>query len=265
MSAAGQPPRPDGVAVVHEVRAEGPVPLWRQPAWAETLPWLVQGTTGAGDGPEPFDLGLFGEAPVGPVLERWRVLREAVGMERAAHAHQIHQARILTHNGGPPGLHVAHGYDGHVTDRAGVLLAVSVADCVPVFVVDPERRRIALVHAGWRGTAAGIVGRAIERLAEEDGDAPGRLHVHMGPAICGACYEVGPEVFEALGERAPEAPAPIDLRAVLARRAVRAGVGVDRLTISTHCTRCTGSELFSHRGGDPHRQVGYIGLVPGSA
>jgi hypothetical protein len=88
------------------------------------------------------------------------------------------------------------------------------------------------------------------------------LLVHLGPAICGKCYEVGPEVFTALGLPAPRAPRPVDLRGVLAARAAAEGVDPSRLTISAHCTRCTGSGLFSHRGGDLGRQVGYIGVRP---
>ena len=88
------------------------------------------------------------------------------------------------------------------------------------------------------------------------------LHVHFGPAICGACYEVGPEVFEALNQPVPPCPTPIDLRAVLVERAVAAGVDRSQVTVSGHCTRCTGSGLFSHRGGDAERQVGYLGVRP---
>jgi copper oxidase (laccase) domain-containing protein len=73
---------------------------------------------------------------------------------------------------------------------------------------------------------------------------------------------VGPEVFAALGLPTPRAPRPIDLRGVLAARAVAAGADPSRLTTSAHCTLCTGSDLFSHRGGDLGRQVGYIGVRP---
>lgn len=148
--------------------------------------------------------------------------------------------------------------DGHVTDVEGVLLAVSIADCVPVSVVDPARRRVALLHAGWRGTAEGILERGLDELAGEAGAAG--LLVHLGPAICGGCYEVGPEVFEALGRPRPDAPSPIDLRSVLAERAVAAGVEGDHVSVSELCTRCEHDLLFSHRGGDSGRQVAYLGV-----
>jgi YfiH family protein len=145
-----------------------------------------------------------------------------------------------------------------VTSEPGVLLAVSAADCVPIFVVDPRERMVAALHAGWRGVAAGVLERGLAafsvRLSRTE------LRVHLGPAICGSCYEVGPEVFEAVGLAAPGRPAPIDLRAVLARRAIEHGVEPEHVTISEHCTLCTASDLFSHRGGDRGRQVGYLGI-----
>jgi YfiH family protein len=156
------------------------------------------------------------------------------------------------------GLHIVGDCDGHTTAEAGLLLAVTAADCVPIFVADPARRRIAVLHVGWRGVGARLLERGFEAI--EAGDPPEQLHVHLGPAICGECYEVGPEVFESLGLPRPDRPTRLDLRAVLARRALDVGVSADRITISEHCTRCTRSGLFSHRGGDLGRQVGFLGI-----
>jgi copper oxidase (laccase) domain-containing protein len=106
--------------------------------------------------------------------------------------------------------------------------------------------------------AAGVLERG---LALMPGRADAReLRVHLGPAICGRCYEVGPEVFAALGEAVPPSATVIDLRGVVARRALEAGVSPSSITVSEHCTRCTHSGLFSHRGGDLGRQVGYLGI-----
>lgn len=235
------------------------MPVYGHPEWPAAFPWLAQGTTGRGEGAEPFDLGLFGESPVGPTLARWRALRESLGFASAVHAHQVHGADLLSHDAEPgPGLRITHGFDAHLTSRAGLLLTVSVADCVPIFLVEPERRRVALLHGGWRGTAAGIVARGIERLG---GDDPSGLHVHLGPAICGGCYEVGPEVHAALGLPVPEGNTPVDVRSVQAAQAIAAGVPADRVTVSEHCTKC-GSGFFSHRGGDAGRQMGVLGIRP---
>lgn len=188
-------------------------------------------------------------------MARWRRLREHTGMARAVHALQVHGRRVREHDDTSPGLHVLEGFDGHVTDRPGILLTVTVADCVPISLVDPDRRRIALLHGGWRGTAAGIVEAGLTAL----GSDPERLFAHMGPAICGDCYEVGPEVHEALGLVVPDTNTPVDVRAVQATQLVDAGLAPDRVTVSEHCTLC-GSGFFSHRGGSPGRQVGVLGI-----
>jgi len=237
------------------------VPALFHPEWAERFPWLVQGTTTRGAPGAAFDLGLFaGASPAHVVHENWNRLLAATGMSRAAHARQVHEADVRLHRSVPPGLSVVDPCDGHATHEAGVLLAVTVADCVPIFVVAPEQRAVAALHAGWRGAAAGVLEAGLRVLESLVGTGPEQVHVHLGPSICGACYEVGPEVFEALGRPAPELPTPIDLRSVLAERAEAAGVGRERITVSAHCTRCTSSGLFSHRGGDGQRQVGYIGV-----
>lgn len=247
---------------VTEERHSAELPLWLHPVWRDELPWLVQGTTGAGDG-EPFDLGLFGSRPVGEIVGRWRTLREALSMPCVVHARQIHGVEVARHERPmPQGLVVAEGLDGHATDQPGLLLSVSVADCVPVFLADARTRTVAAAHAGWRGTAGGILERTIGGMTEAWGSRPDDIHVHLGPSICGQCYEVGPEVHAAVHpDRDPPAAAePIDLRAALAGRAEAAGVRESRVSVSTHCTRCGPGEFFSHRGGSAARQMGVIGI-----
>jgi YfiH family protein len=221
---------------------------------------VAQGCTGQGDPEDPFDLALFGAAaPARAVLRRWETLLRGTGFSRGVHARQVHGAAVRFHHGGEPGLLVAEPCDGHATADPDVLMAVTTADCVPVSIVDPLRPAVALVHAGWRGAAAGILQRGVAVLAERAASRPGDLHVHLGPCICGSCYEVGPEVFEALGLPRPHGPEPVDLRAALAERALAAGVSRANVTVSEHCTRC-GEGFFSHRGGDAERQVGFLGL-----
>lgn len=241
------------------------LPAVTHPGWSEAFPWLAQGTTGRGETEAPFDLGLFSDAsPARDVVANWDALRVGAGCPRVVHARQIHGGTVRLHGPGDPGLQVAEPCDGHATSSAGVLLAVTTADCVPVSVVDPERRAVALLHAGWRGAAAGVLERGVRVLVDDVGSAPSALHVHLGPAICGRCYEVGPEVFEALDLPVPVGAEPLDLRAALAERAETAGVAARRITISEHCTRC-GEGFFSHRGGDRQRQVGYLGVRPGTS
>jgi YfiH family protein len=238
-----------------------PVPLLIQPDWAELFPWLVQATTFRGAAAAEFDLRLFGAIPSGEVLKRWELLRRTLGFSRAIHARQVHGARILVHRAGEPaGLLIADSADGHLTDAPGVLLTVSAADCIPISLVDPERRAIALLHGGWRGVAAGIVEEGIRALESIAGSDPRTIHLHLGPAICGDCYEVGPEVHSELGLTVPSRNQPIDLRAIAVDRALALGVRVERVSISAYCTNCSDVPLFSHRGGSAGRQVGILGI-----
>jgi polyphenol oxidase len=247
--------------VVREVLAGGDAPLWLHPVWADRFPWLVQGTTGAGRKDDPFDLGLFGDQPIGPAMARWRRLLAHTGLPAAVHSRQTHGAEILVHEQAQwSGLLVAEGVDGHVTRSRGVLLTVSVADCVPVAIVDSGGRRLALVHAGWRGVAAGIVENACH-LLQQKGASVGDLYAHSGPSICGKCYEVGVEVHRAVNPHleAPDGPTPIDLRASLAERLLEMGLPAANVTMSGHCTRCGPGEFFSHRRGSPARQMSVLG------
>ena len=250
------------VARVEEVLLPGELPIWAHPDWMDRFPWLVQGTTGAGSAEAPFDLGLFGEQPVGAVLDRWRRLRLATGMRASAHARQLHGIQLFRHRSPDlQGMLVLDGFDGHLTDEPGLLLAVSVADCVPIFLVDPEHRALAAVHAGWRGVAGGILEEAVRRMAEHFGSRTGEIFMHCGPAICGECYEVGPEVHLAVhpARPSPAARAPIDLRGALAGRGIAAGLSAIRVTISAHCSRCGPGAFFSHRAGSVGRQMGVLG------
>jgi YfiH family protein len=196
------------------------------------------------------------------VQESWGSLLSTTERSCAVHARQVHQADVCFHEAAAPGLRLVDPCDGHATDAVGVLLTVSTADCVPIFLVDPESRAVAVLHAGWRGAAAGILERGLDTLGVRAGTQTANVHVHFGPAICGSCYEVGPEVFAALGLPAPTSPLPIDLRTVLVERAVARGVDPAHVTTSAHCTLCTASGLYSHRGGDKGRQVGYLGIRP---
>jgi polyphenol oxidase len=254
---------PPGVRLVAERALPGELPLWTHPEWSDRFEWLAQGITSGGSAESPFDLGLFGATPAGEAVARWRRLREALGFPAAAHSRQVHEARILLHPHRPPeGLLVAEGYDGHITAAPGLLLTASVADCVPVAIVDEESRVVAVVHAGWRGVVAGITEKAIALLGSEYGSSPATLWLHCGPAICGECYEVGPEVHRAVhpDREPPVGPTPIDLRAALTERAVAAGLRPERVSISTHCTLCGGGGFFSHRGGSAGRQMGFVGI-----
>lgn len=202
--------------------------------------------------------GLQGEEQVGEVFDRWGKLRESFGGARLASARQVHEATVIRHVPGWTGWLRADDADGHLAPLPGTAMAVTIADCVPVFVA--HRSGVAaLLHSGWRGTAARITERAIAMLAEERCPAS-ELVVHCGPAICGKCYEVSPDVYGALTGKAVDRPTRVDLRLLIAEHA--RALGVREVTISERCTRCDNDRFFSHRAGDSGRQLGVMVAHP---
>lgn len=233
--------------------------LYQAPTWLADVPWIEHGITGRG-----HDMSLFGDTAAGTVLRQWATLRDALGFTTAVHARQIHGAGIVTHDAVPAGIHIGPDTDGHVTAQPGLLLAVSVADCVPVYLVGTTPRAVALLHGGWRGIAAGVLEAGIAAL-ERLGAAADRLYMHIGPSICGECYPVGPEVSAGLGLDTSGGVTHVDLRAALVHRARACGVMMARISVSTWCTRHGGSageasDFYSHRGGCPERQIAVLGM-----
>lgn len=148
--------------------------------------------------------------------------------------------------------------DALISTQARTVIAMRVADCVPILVEGPHV--VAAIHAGWRGTAADIVRETIQAIIQGLGVAPSQLRAVVGPCIGQSCYEVSPEVISALAQVAVDdrwkAGRQADL-GVLNLHILRSlGVDAQRLDI---CTRCTPS-LWSHRRGDTGRQVGAICL-----
>jgi copper oxidase (laccase) domain-containing protein len=133
-------------------------------------------------------------------------------------------------------------------------MAVTIADCVPVFLAHPSGAA-ALLHSGWRGTAARIVERGIDCFARH-GMRAADLQLHCGPAICGGCYEVSPDVYGHLTGKTVSGPTVVDLRALMSDHA-RAR-GVQSISVSPWCTRCHNDRFFSHRAGDAGRQLGVL-------
>ena len=190
------------------------------------------------------------------VMSRWYGLVDYLGQwtNRFATAPQVHGNVVHQHDGGGSGWLRAPAGDGHFAASAGTAMAVTVADCVPVFLAHPYGAA-AVLHAGWRGTADRILDRGVE-LMSRAGFAAADLHVHLGPAICGPCYEVGPEVYERLTGRVVTVPTTVDLRALRAGQAESPGGGP--VSVSRWGTRCHNDRFFSHRCGDLGRQLGVI-------
>jgi YfiH family protein len=199
---------------------------------------------------------LASREPAVDVFGRWMALVDALAprAQRLATSLQVHGDRILHHDNSWSGwLRDTTGADGHMSGAPGTGMAVTLADCVPIFIAHPAGIG-AVLHSGWKGTAAGIVRRALDEIGKAGLEAK-QAQVHLGPAICGNCYEVGPEVYQAVTGDRVDRPTPLDLRAVIASQARQAGATV---TISEWCTRCHNERFFSHRAGDEGRQLGVL-------
>lgn len=202
---------------------------------------------------------VAGAEPVGEVMSRWSALQESLADKapRIATVRQVHGKRVLVQTGGWSGWLRAGQADGQIAIERGMALATTVADCVPVFIAHPSGV-VALLHSGWRGTVARITEEAIAILSR-NGFAPADIAIHLGPAICGRCYEVSADVRGQLtGETATRA-GNVDLRSVIADHA--RSTGVRKISVSHYCTRCDNDQLFSHRAGDAGRQIGVIAAL----
>ncbi len=155
--------------------------------------------------------------------------------------------------------------DGIVTATPGLALAVLVADCVPILAAEATAGVIAAVHAGRRGAADGITIGMLEQMTRMGADV-GRIDVLLGPAICGACYEVPSTMRDEVDAALPgsacttERGTPgLDLRAGLARQL--GDNGVPTVVVDPRCT-ATDQDLFSHRRGAPTGRLAGLIWMP---
>lgn len=227
-------------------------------------------TRDGGISPEPWgSLNLGGAVGDHPerVGENWRRLAAATGLG-FARVRQVHGAVVVeADRAGPP----VEDADAVISAAPGVAACVSIADCVPILVADPDGGRVAAIHAGWRGTIARIAAVAVERLTAL-GASPSRLLVAIGPSIGPCCYEVSADLaarFEAelgdLAVRRGHTP-HLDLQAANAAVLRDAGVQPGRVETLGRCTSCEGELFFSHRrdAGRTGRQVAFIAPSPPS-
>jgi len=129
-----------------------------------------------------------------------------------------------------------------------------------VYLAAPQKQVVALLHAGWRGTAAGILERGVDVVKRLGFVRASDIVMHCGVGICGNCYEVGSEVLSQFSGRAETAPGHVDLRAALAQQGRALGIGA--ITLSPWCSAHDREHFFSHRasGGRDGRMIAYAGL-----
>jgi YfiH family protein len=229
---------------------------------------------------ESLNLGMsVGDDPEA-VRENRRRFFGAFGLDpaRVVRVRQVHGDRIcrvdeaLAARPGFPQilLDEGAGYDGLVTDRSDVALVVTTADCQPILIHDPVHGAVAAVHAGWRGTAKGIVTRVLSVLASAYGSRPEECLAAVGPSIRGCCYEVDAAVTGAMAAALPgwEAHAVptrpghvrLDLAGINRALLEASGLRPDRIADTGLCTSCRTDLFFSHRAekGRTGRMMNFI-------
>jgi YfiH family protein len=264
------------------------------------LPWLVHGfstrTGGASilDGHQVLNLSFMEWDSKENVLENRQRFQSAIGARdfTVLPIKQIHSDVIHIFPAAP--AEPCKG-DASATDEPGLLLAVQTADCVPILLVDPKKRAVAAIHAGWRGTLARISEKAVGRLRLEFGSKPANLLAVLGPSIGPCCYEVGTELvtkftaqFAEAAEyfdepRSGEEPNPLqwlnmappghqplpknvhlDLRKANRSQLLAAGLRPQNIFRSELCTACRTDLFFSYRKEGPQsgRLLSVIGVRP---
>ena len=163
--------------------------------------------------------------------------------------------------------------DGMVTAEPEIFLSVLTADCVPLLFVAPKNKIVAAVHAGWRGTLAGIAEQTVRRFEQQYGVSPEELEVALGPAIGVCCYEVQDDVAKPLMKKWGSLTTPsiqvrdgksfVNLRRLNRDILRAAGVPGKQLYEVGPCTSCAAEEFFSYRRqrGETGRQMSFIGWL----
>ena len=212
-------------------------------------------------------LGMNLSFSVGDDEERVRENRRkffgalGIGVETLALMRQVHGDTITRVD--VPGTFDA--CDGIITDQPGLFLCVTVADCVPVFILDREVRALAVVHAGWRGTAARIVECAVDALRAAYHASPARMEAFVGPAAGKCCYEVGDDIAsrfdEACVDRSHGEPR-LDLKGANLLQLVAAGLPREAVEVHPSCTihEATVFHSFRRDGTGSGRMMGVAGF-----
>lgn len=191
-------------------------------------------------------------------------------------ANQIHGSNIITINSKQktgeaslPGP-TFDGFDAIVTDRQDITLIVRVADCVPVILFDPAKKILAVVHAGWKGTKAGISAKAVQEMNNGFGSIASEIIAGIGPSIGPCCFDVRKDVSDLFFNQISNAELFIkkaknrffiDLREANRLQLIEQGCRAENIEVSDLCTSCNSHLFFSHRR--EKGKTGRFGLLAG--
>lgn len=260
-------------------RVHAGIHLWGAESWASFD--VVHACTGrhGGVSREPFrslNLGLHVGDNRDHVLANRLKVCHALGIDAASIVvgEQVHGntvARVGAAHRGRGASRSADalpGVDALITDTPGLALFGLFADCVPVFLYDPERRAVGLAHAGWKGTVGQIAGRTVRAMAVAFGSRPEACFAAIGPSIGPCCFEVGEDVaarFQQTDSSVVQRRGNrhhVDLWEANERQLTEEGLPAAHISLARLCTRCMKDRFFSHRGdgGRTGRMAAVIGL-----
>ncbi len=153
--------------------------------------------------------------------------------------------------------------DGFVTAQRSLWLAVSIADCVPIFLFDPKRAAVAAIHAGWRGTRSGIARNGLQVLQEQFRSNPADVLTFVGPSAGVCCYEVREDVAEFFSNgviRRQNGKVYLNLKEANKRQLVEMGVSESNIEVHPDCTICK-PELYHSFRRDGERSGRMLGMI----
>ncbi len=245
---------------------------FRRPQQLSTFPGLViaESTRQGGYGSAPYatlNLGLYTKDEAAIVQQNRNHFFGQLGCTEAAVAgmHQVHGAEVLRVE--EAGQYA--GYDALITNVAGLYLTVTVADCTPILIYDPLHKAVAAVHAGWRGTVAGIASKTLKMMREHFGMDPNHCYAYVGTCIDECSFEVDADVadhFATNFKRWDEQKEKffVDLKAANADILNKGGVPMAQIECSEYSTVLHNEEYFSYRkeNGQCGRMLGLIGVNP---
>ncbi|MCY7349567.1 MAG: peptidoglycan editing factor PgeF [Cytophagaceae bacterium] len=213
----------------------------------------VESTRHGGVSPAPFNtlnLGLSTGDVRKNILENRRRFFTGLGIDPAqvATSHQVHGEQILYAD--TPGHR--QGYDALITNQPGVFVAVSIADCTPILVYDSKNGAVAAIHAGWRGTVAGIVSKTLHDMAARFGTQAADCYAYVGTCIDECAFEVGADVAEHFTDAFKRFDPKkqkffVDLKAANHAQLRAFGIPDSQLEISPFSTVGHNADYFSHR------------------
>ncbi len=212
------------------------------------------------------------------IRENYRRIAKAMGCDvrkmvrsQLSHGVRVHEVTEEDYGVGVLAKSTLLDYDGLITDKPGVTLVATFADCVPLYFIDEEHKAIGLAHSGWRGTVDRIALHMLKAMEKAYGTQADQVLIGIGPCICGDCYEVGAELKEAFAKdfsgiieektgisfgkeicqkvyRSDEQEKYLlDLRKANLMTFLNAGVPREHIQISDICSCCNPELIFSHR------------------